>query len=246
MKNKTVIITGAGSGIGKATAIKFAANGANVVAADLNAEAGKKVVEKITAQNGSAIFVKTDISKAEECEMLVKKTVEHFGKLDCAVNNAGIGSAGVKTAEYPVEHWDKVIAVNLNGVFYGMKYQMTEMLKTGGGSIVNISSVLGVTAIAGSVAYIAAKHGVIGLTKTAAVEYAAENIRVNAVGPGYTETPLLSKYDEEKMNAVIGRHPIGRLAHPEEIANMIYWLCTNEASYVTGAYFPVDGGYTAW
>lgn len=245
MKNRTVIVTGAGSGIGRAVAHKFSDNGANVVVADINTEIGNKTVEEITVKNGIVFFIKTDISQAKDCELLVKKTIEKFGHLNYAVNNAAIGSAGVKTADYSIENWDKEIAINLSGVFYGMRYQIPEMLKSGCGAIVNISSVLGSVATQLSVAYIAAKHGVIGLTKTAALEYAQQNVRINAVGPGYTDTPLLSKYSEEKRASVIQRHPIGRLAKPEEIANLIYWLCSDEASFVTGAYYPVDGGYTA-
>ena len=245
MKGKTVIVTGAGLGIGKAIATRFASSGANVVVADFNEEAGDKTVKEITARGCAALFIKTDVSQAAECEQLVKKTVERFGQLNYAVNNAGIGSKGVETGVFPIESWDREIATNLSGVFYGMRYQIPEMLKGGGGAIVNISSVLGVTATPLSVAYIAAKHGVIGLSRTAALEYAQQNIRINAVGPGYTDTPLLSKYSEEKRARVIGRHPMGRLARPEEIANMVFWLCSDEASFATGAYYPVDGGYTA-
>lgn len=245
MKGKTVIVTGAGLGIGKAIATRFASSGANVVVADFNEEAGDKTVKEITARGGAALFIKTDVSQAAECEQLVKKTVERFGQLNYAVNNAGIGSKGVETGVFPIESWDREIATNLSGVFYGMRYQIPEMLNGGGGAIVNISSVLGVTATPLSVAYIAAKHGVIGLSRTAALEYAQQNIRINAVGPGYTDTPLLSKYSEEKRARVIGRHPMGRLARPEEIANMVFWLCSDEASFATGAYYPVDGGYTA-
>lgn len=246
MNGKTVIITGAGSGIGRAAALKFAQNGANVVISDINETTGRAAADEVEKAGGRALFVLADTSIPEDNERLTEAAVKHFGKLDCAVNNAGIGSIGKRTANYDISHWDKVISVNLSGVFYGMQPQLREMLKTGGGAIVNISSVLGVTAYPGSVAYIAAKHGVIGLTKTAAVEYAKGNIRVNAVGPGYTETPLLSRYDEEKRAATVARHPVGRLGKAEEIANLIYWLCSDEASFVTGAYYPADGGYTAW
>ncbi len=245
MKNKTVIVTGAGSGIGRAIAHKFAGHQANVVVSDINEEAGNNTLREIRDGQGTAIFIKADISQVEECERLVKRAVEEFGQLHFAVNNAGIGSAGLKTGEYPTDRWEKEIATNLSGVFYGMRYQIPEMLRAGGGAIVNISSVLGSVATPLSVAYIAAKHGVVGLTKTAALEYAQQNIRINSVGPGYTETPLLSKYSEEKRQSVIRRHPMGRLARPEEIANMVFWLCSEEAGFVTGAYFPVDGGYTA-
>lgn len=245
MQHKTVIITGAGSGIGRAIALKFATQGANVVVADLNEAGGLQTAQRVEERGGSGHFVRTDTARPADCERLVQEALERFGALQCAVNNAGIGSVGVKTADYPLDRWEREIAVNLSGVFYGMRYQLAAMLQGGGGSIVNISSVLGVTATPLSVAYIAAKHGVVGLTKAAALEYAQRGIRVNAVGPGYTETALLAKYDDAKRNSVIARHPMGRLARPEEIANLVHWLCTDEASYINGAYLPADGGYTA-
>ncbi|HRO40277.1 MAG TPA: glucose 1-dehydrogenase [Flavobacteriales bacterium] len=245
MKNKTVIVTGAGSGIGRAVALKFARGAANVVVADVHEAEGKRTVQQVVEQGGNACFVMADTSRPADCANTVQQALERFGALHCAVNNAGIGGAGVKTADYPLERWEREIAVNLSGVFYGMRYQIAAMLEGGGGAIVNIASVLGVTAIPLSAAYIAAKHGVVGLTKAAALEYAQQGIRVNAVGPGYTETPLLAKYDEARLAGVLARHPMGRLARPEEIANMVHWLCTDEASYVTGAYLPADGGYTA-
>ncbi len=216
-----------------------------MVLADLHVEAGKRVVDEIAALGGKAHFVQMDTAIPADSDRLVREAVKHFGRVDCAVNNAGIGGAGVKTGEYPLERWEREIAVNLGGVLHGMRHQIPAMLENGGGAIVNTSSMLGVTATPLSAAYIAAKHGVVGLTKAAALEYAQQGIRVNAVGPGYTETPLLAKYDEARRNNVVARHPMGRLARPEEIASMVYWLSTSEASYVTGAYFPVDGGYTA-
>lgn len=245
MNHKTMLITGGGSGIGKAIAIKFAQNGYNVVIGDLNESNGQQVADEILSQHGNAISIKTNVAKPEDSEFLVAQTVAHFGKLDCAINNAGIPGAGLPTDAYPIETWDKEISVNLNGVFYGMKYQITQMIKQSQGAIVNLASVLGVRAVPNSPAYVASKHGVVGLTKTAALEYAKQNIRINAVGPGYTDTPLLGHYTEEKMQKVLNRHPMGRLAKSEEIANMVFWLCSEEASYVNGAFFPVDGGYTS-
>ncbi|MEX2478040.1 MAG: glucose 1-dehydrogenase [Gracilimonas sp.] len=245
LKDKVAIITGAAKGIGESTALLFAKEGAKVVVSDIDMENGRSVVEKIEEDGGEAIFVKADASKAEDHENLVKKTVEVFGKLDIAVNNAGIGGPLAKTAEYPLDGWQQVIDINLSGVFYGTKYQIAQMLKNGGGSIVNIASILGQVGTANSPAYVAAKHGVVGFTKTAAVEYAQENIRVNSVGPGYIKTPLLDALDEETLEYLVGLHPIGRLGESGEVAEIILWLASDKASFVTGSYYPVEGGYLA-
>lgn len=245
LKGKVAIITGAAKGIGKSTALLFAKEGAKVVVSDIDVENGKSVVKKIGEDGGQAVFVKADASDPKDHEMLVKKTVEAFGKLDIAVNNAGIGGPLAKTADYPIDGWDDVIKLNLSGVFYGTKYQIAEMLKNGGGSIVNITSILGQVGTANSPAYVAAKHGIVGLTKTAAVEYAKENIRVNSVGPGYIKTPLLDGLDDETLEYIVGLHPIGRLGKPGEVAELILWLASDKASFVTGNYYAVDGGYLA-
>lgn len=245
MKNKTVIVTGAASGIGKAAAMHFAKNGANVIVSDLQESEGKAVVSDIIAAGGKASFFKTDVAKPEEMEALVDFAVKTYGKLDVAVNNAGIGGEINPTAEMSIEGWNKVISVNLNSLFYGMKYQIKAMLKNGGGSIVNISSILGSVGFAGSSGYSAAKHGVIGLTQTAALEYSAQNIRINAVGPGFIETPLLSGLNAEVKQQLVALHPIGRLGKSEEVAELIYWLSSDKSSFVTGSYYPVDGGYLA-
>jgi NAD(P)-dependent dehydrogenase (short-subunit alcohol dehydrogenase family) len=223
----------------------FAKEGAKVVVSDIDEENGKKVVKAITDSGGEAIFVKSDASKAKDNEELVEATVKYFGKLDIAVNNAGIGGPLAKTAEYPLVGWNEVINLNLSGVFYGTKYQIAEMLKNGKGSIVNISSILGQVGVANSPAYVAAKHGIVGLTKTSAVEYAKDNIRVNSVGPGYIKTPLLDGLDDETRDYLVGLHPIGRLGEPEEVAELILWLASDKASFVTGNYYAVDGGYLA-
>jgi NAD(P)-dependent dehydrogenase (short-subunit alcohol dehydrogenase family) len=245
LNGKVAIVTGAAKGIGESTALLFAKEGAKVVVSDVDMENGRAVVKKIDENGGKAIFVMADASKPKDHEELVTKTVEVFGKLDIAVNNAGIGGPLAKTAEYPIDGWDDVIKLNLSGVFYGTKCQIAEMLKNGGGNIVNISSILGQVGTANSPAYVAAKHGIIGLTKTAAIEYAKENIRVNAVGPGYIKTPLLDGLDDETLEYLVGLHPIGRLGEPEEVAELILWLASDKASFVTGNYYAVDGGYLA-
>lgn len=245
MKNKTVIITGGASGIGKATAELFAKEGANVVVSDINESDGAKVVKAIVEKGGKASFFKTDVGKPEQMEALVNFAVKTYGQLDVAVNNAGIGGEINPIADMSVEGWQHIININLNSLFFGMKYQIQAMLKNGSGSIVNISSILGSVGFAGSAGYTAAKHGVVGLTQTAALEYSAQKIRVNAVGPGFIETPLLDALDAEMKKQLVALHPIGRLGKSEEVAELIYWLASENASFVTGSYYPVDGGYLA-
>lgn len=239
------MITGAASGIGKATAELFAKQGAQVVLSDIQEEAGKATTESIVAAGGKAIFFKTDVSKPEEMEALVNFVLKTYGKLDVAVNNAGIGGELNPIADMSIEGWQKVIGINLNSLFYGMKYQIKAMLKNGSGSIVNISSILGSVGFAGSAGYTAAKHGVVGLTQAAALEYSAQGIRVNAVGPGFIETPLLDALDAEMKKQLVALHPIGRLGKSEEVAELIYWLSSDKSSFVTGSYYPIDGGYLA-
>jgi NAD(P)-dependent dehydrogenase (short-subunit alcohol dehydrogenase family) len=245
MKNKTVIITGAASGIGKAAAQLFASAGANVVISDIHTLEGEKLAEEIGIAGGKASFFKTDVSVASEMEALVDFAVTTYGKLDIAVNNAGIGGEQNPIAEMSIEGWQKIIAVNLNSLFYGMKYQIGAMLKSGGGSIVNISSILGAVGFAGSAGYSAAKHGVIGLTQTAALEYSAQHIRANAVGPGFIDTPLLNALDVQMKSQLVAMHPIGRLGKSEEVAELIFWLASDKSSFVSGSYYPIDGGYLA-
>jgi NAD(P)-dependent dehydrogenase (short-subunit alcohol dehydrogenase family) len=243
---KVAIVTGASSGIGEAIAIQFAAEGAKVVVSDINEEGGNKVVEKIKNNGGEAVFIKADTSKPQDNERLVAETVKHFGKLDIAVNNAGIGGPAGITAEYAIEDWDKVIAINLSGVFYGLRYQIPAMLANGGGSIINMASVLGQVGTPLSPAYVAAKHGVVGLTKSAALGYADQKIRINSVGPGYIRTPLLEKNTtDEQMEALIKQHPIGRLGESREIAELVVWLASEKASFITGTYYAADGGLLA-
>jgi NAD(P)-dependent dehydrogenase (short-subunit alcohol dehydrogenase family) len=245
LENKIAIITGAGSGIGKATALLFSKEGARVVVSDISEENGKSAVEEIKKNGGEAFYVKADSSKPEDNEALVKQAVEKYGALDIAVNNAGIGGPLGATAEYPIDGWKKVIDINLSGVFYGLRYQIPAMLQKGG-SIVNIASILGAAGTKFSPAYVAAKHGVVGLTKAAALEYADKNIRINSVGPGYIKTPLvMNSLDKAALDALVSLHPIGRLGEGEEIAELILWLASPKASFVTGAYYPADGGYLA-
>lgn len=242
--NKVVLITGAGSGIGKETALLFAREGARVVVSDIDEQNGQQVADAITKSGGEAFFVKADTSSAEDNENLVKQVLKKYGALNITVNNAGIGGPLAPVGEYPLDGWQKVIGINLSGVFYGMRYQLPAMKK--GGSIINISSILGSAGTANSPAYVAAKHGVVGLTKSAALDYAAQGIRVNAVGPGYIKTPLLENaLDEPTLKMLEGLHPIGRLGMASEVAELILWLGSDKASFVTGSYYAVDGGYLA-
>jgi NAD(P)-dependent dehydrogenase (short-subunit alcohol dehydrogenase family) len=245
LENKVAIITGAGSGIGKATAKLFAQHGAKVVVSDISEETGNSAVQEIKESGGDAVFFKADSSSPSDNEALVKQTIQQYGKLDIAVNNAGIGGPLGLTGEYPLDGWKKTIDINLSGVFYGLRYQLPAMSK-GGGTIVNIASILGQAGTKLSPAYVAAKHGVVGLTKAAALEYADKNIRINAVGPGYIKTPLvINTLDDAALKALVGLHPIGRLGKSEEIAELILWLASPKSSFVTGSYYPADGGYLA-
>lgn len=246
LDNKVAIVTGGGSGIGKAICLLYAQEGAKVVVSDVDEKGGNETVAEVKAKGGEAIFVKSDTSKPEDNEALVNETVKAYGKLDIAVNNAGIGGPLGATGDYPIDGWQKVIGINLSGVFYGMRYQIPAMLKNGSGSIVNMASILGKVGTKGSPAYVAAKHGVVGLTETAALEYAPQNIRVNSIGPGYIVTPLLTKaLDAATMKALEGLHPMGRLGRAEEVAELALWLASDKASFVTGSYYNIDGGYLA-
>jgi len=245
-KGKVAIVTGGTSGIGKATAIAFAEKGATVVIVDWIEN--EETLNLIKASGGEAIFVKCDVSKAIEVKAMVDKTIAAFGRIDYAFNNAGIEGTNAKTADCTEENWDKTIGVNLKGIWLCMKYEIPEMLKKGKGVIVNCSSVAGLIGFQGLPAYVASKHGVIGLTKTAALECAKLGIRVNAVCPGVIQTPMIDRLTGKKKEAVeqfTGLEPIGRFGKPEEIANAVIWLCSDEASFVTGIAMPVDGGFVA-
>jgi NAD(P)-dependent dehydrogenase (short-subunit alcohol dehydrogenase family) len=244
--SKVAIVTGGGSGIGQAIAILFAKEGAKVVVSDIDNEGGQRTVDKIISLGAEAIFIHANTSEAKDHEILVESTLSHFGQLDISCNNAGIAGSMHALGDYPIEDWEKVISVNLSGVFYGMKKQINAMLQNGGGSIINISSILGKVGFAQAGAYTAAKHGVIGLTKTAALEYGAKNIRVNAICPGFIKTPLLDKsLNEEALTMIVSKHALMRLGTPEEVAHLALWLASNESTFVTGAEYLVDGGYTA-
>src|SRR5690606_10902213 len=246
LENRVAIVTGAASGIGQTAAEFLAREGAKVAIVDISEENGAKAVEESKKAGGEASFFKADSSSPEDSKALVEEAVRKYGGLDIAVNNAGIGGPLGLTGEYPIDGWEKVIAINLSGVFYGMRYQIPAILNSGGGAIVNMSSILGNVGTKLSSAYVAAKHGVVGLTKAAALEYADKNIRINSVGPAYIETPLITKtLSMEVIENLVKLHPLGRLGQPEEVAELVLWLCSPKASFVTGAYYPIDGGYLA-
>ena len=247
LNNKIVLVTGASAGIGRATALICAREGGRIVVSDITEEAGEATAVLVREAGGDAIFVAADVGIPEHAKVLVERAVAHYGRLDIACNNAGIGGPTGATADYPLDGWAQVININLSGVFYGMQQQIAAMLKTGGGAIVNVASVLGAVAFATSPAYTAAKHGVVGLTQAAALEYGAQGIRINAVGPGFIHTAMISTLEQDAaVNAMlIAAHPIGRLGRAEEVAELIAWLASDRASFVTGSYYPVDGGYLA-
>ncbi len=245
---KVALVTGGGSGIGRETALSLARGGAKVVVADYDEVGGAETVSLIEAAGSSAIFVKADVAKPEQVEAAVAAAVEAFGGLNIVINNAGIAGEAALTGDYTIEGWHKVIDVNLHGVFYGMRYGIPAILASGGGSIVNVSSILGLVGWATAPAYVASKHAVSGLTKAAAVEYAQQGIRVNSVHPGFIETPLLTKAGitpgSDGYNFIASKHAMNRLGVAEEVANLIVWLCSDEASFMTGSNVAVDGGYT--
>lgn len=246
LKNKVAVVSGAGSGIGRAVAESYAREGAKVVIADINVANGEETVARIKKEGGDAFFVKADSSTAKDNKMLIDAVVEKYGRLDIACNNAGMGGPAAPTGEYDPENWNKVIALNLSGVFYACRYEIEQMMKNGGGSIVNIASIHGTVAAPNSVAYTASKHGVVGITKNIASEYGEKNIRCNAVGPGYIETPLLTDHlNKDMMKAVTDKSTMKRLGTPQEIADLVVFLSSDKSSFTTGSYIIADGGYTA-
>lgn len=246
LNDKIALITGAGSGIGEAMAQLFAANGAHLILVDQDLEQVQKVKDRIIMKGGTAIVIKADVSDPAQCERMVYETMKAHDRLDIAVNNAGIGGASEPIGKYPIEDWNNVIAVNLSGVFYGMRYQIPAMLQNKGGVILNVSSVLGSVGFPNSGAYVAAKHGVIGLTKSAALEYGTKGLRVNAVCPGFIGTHLLEdNMDSQQLKQIAKHHPMQRLGKVGEVAEVALWLASDRASYVNGSSYNVDGGYLA-
>ena len=247
LKNKVVLVTGAASGIGQAIALVAAREGARLVLSDIDEHAGQAVVKQVRALGTEALFAASDVGKPHDAQALVDQAMAHYGRLDVACNNAGIGGESALLADYPLDAWAQVININLSGVFYGMKAQIPAMLMNGGGAIVNTASILGMVGMATAPAYTAAKHGVIGLTQAAAIAYSSQGLRINAVGPGFIHTPMVHALedDADMKAALIAAHPIGRLGLPEEVAELVVWLASSRASFVTGAYYPVDGGYLA-
>jgi NAD(P)-dependent dehydrogenase (short-subunit alcohol dehydrogenase family) len=246
-EGKVAIVTGGGSGLGEAIGKELAAKGAKVVLSDINAEAAERVADEISGAGGTASAIQQDTARKDDSEKVVRYAVDTYGALHLAVNNAGIGGPVAPAGETDLEAWDKVIDINLNGVLYGMRYQIPEMLTAGAErcAIVNMASIHGTVAAIGNGAYTAAKHGVVGITKNAAAEYGAQGLRINSVGPGYIMTPLLeNNLSPEILQLLVTRHPLGRLGRAEEVSHLVCFLLSEEASFMTGGYYLVDGGYT--
>lgn len=245
LKGKVAIVTGGASGIGRATAVLFAREGAKVVIADYNPKGGQETLGMIKEEGGEAIFIETDVSKPEDVEGMVEETIKVYGRLDILFNNAGIAETA-KVTEASLDHWERVLAINLRGVFLGCKYAIPRMIENGGGSIINTASIAAEVGFNETAAYVASKHGVVGLTKTIALDYAADGIRANTVCPGVIRTPMvMDGLDEAARGYVVSLHPLGRMGEPEEVAEAVLFLASERSSFITGTCLFVDGGYTA-
>ena len=242
---QSALVTGAASGIGQATARLLAANGVSVVVSDIQVDAVQRVVDEIVADGGKAVANVCNVADAAQVENAVACAIDHFGALHLAVNNAGISGDTGPAGEMSLQGWQRVMDINLNGVAYGLRYQIPAILAAGGGAIVNMSSILGLVGKGTAPAYNASKHGVTGLTRSAALAYSDQGVRINSIHPGYVDTPILAGFDAEARTALVAEHPIGRLGRSEEIAHAIAFLLSNSASFITGAALAVDGGYTA-
>ncbi|WP_193352679.1 SDR family NAD(P)-dependent oxidoreductase [Desulfuromonas sp. TF] len=243
IKDKVALVTGGAAGIGRTIAIVFAKEGAKVIVTDCNDEEGKKTVEMINDAGGQAIYRHLDVTHPENHEAVVAAACEEFGRLDIACNNAGISGEFRLTAEHTPETWQQVIDINLTGVFYGVRAQIPAMLNNGGGSIVNIASILGQVGLEEISPYVAAKHGVVGLTKNVALEYGSKGIRCNSVGPAFIKTTLVNNLPKDVRSQLESMHALGRMGETEEVANLAAWLSSDRASFITGNYYAVDGGY---